>query len=186
MSHGVHGRVSHIPAREVSARVIELDGRLVAEVSGTVRETDVYGADLVLHRRLRFPMGEPRRRDRRRGREPGPCPGRRHAPVPRERRLPGRGARRACCSRPTPRSSPRDAPAAALLAEHADLPAAAGRFRAARLRASAARAGRRSREHRDREPVVGADRRDRRSSSTTTRASCRICGSGGCSRRACT
>jgi hypothetical protein len=58
--HGIHGRVSHIPARDVRAGVVEADGRLVAEVSGIVRETDVYGADLLLRRRLRFPMGEPR------------------------------------------------------------------------------------------------------------------------------
>jgi hypothetical protein len=63
VQHGIHGRVSHIPAREVTARVIEEEheagGRLVVEVYGVVRETDVYGADLVLRRRLRFPMGEP-------------------------------------------------------------------------------------------------------------------------------
>jgi len=58
-SFGVHGRASHIPARNVTHRVIEDDGRLVAEVSGEVRETDVYGVDLVLRRTLRFPMGEP-------------------------------------------------------------------------------------------------------------------------------
>ncbi len=59
VSHGLHGRISHIPARETTHGVRTLDGRLVAEVTGTVRETDVYGADLVLHRRLRFPVGEP-------------------------------------------------------------------------------------------------------------------------------
>jgi hypothetical protein len=59
VAHGLHGRISHIPARDTSHRVRVLDGRLVAEVTGTVRETDVYGADLVLQRRLRFPVGEP-------------------------------------------------------------------------------------------------------------------------------
>jgi hypothetical protein len=58
VAHGLHGRVSHIPAKGVAHRVVEEDGRLVAEVSGTIRETDVYGPDLVLHRTLRFPVGE--------------------------------------------------------------------------------------------------------------------------------
>ena len=58
VSYGVHGRISNIPARNVTHRVIEQDGRLVAEVTGEVRETDVYGSDLVLRRRLRMPMGE--------------------------------------------------------------------------------------------------------------------------------
>ena len=58
-SHGLHGRISHIPARNVTHRVVEEDGRLVAEVSGEVRETDVFGADLLLRRRITLPMGEP-------------------------------------------------------------------------------------------------------------------------------
>jgi hypothetical protein len=58
VEHGLHGRVSHIPARGVGHRVVAADGRLVAEVSGEVRESSVYGPDLVLRRRLRFPMGE--------------------------------------------------------------------------------------------------------------------------------
>lgn len=57
-SHGVHGRVSNIPARNVTHRVIEMDDRLVAEVSGEVRETDVYGSDLLLRRHILMPMGE--------------------------------------------------------------------------------------------------------------------------------
>jgi len=59
VTYGVHGRASSIPARNVTHRVVEEDGRLVAEVTGEVRETDVYGVDLVLRRTLRFPMGEP-------------------------------------------------------------------------------------------------------------------------------
>lgn len=59
VAHGLHGRISHIPARDVARRVSSIDGRLVLEVTGRVRETDVYGADLVLHRRLRFVVGEP-------------------------------------------------------------------------------------------------------------------------------
>jgi hypothetical protein len=56
--YGLHGRISNIPARNVCHRVVEQDGRLVAEVSGELRETDVFGADLLLRRRLRLPMGE--------------------------------------------------------------------------------------------------------------------------------
>jgi galactose mutarotase-like enzyme len=57
--YGLHGRVSNIPARNVTHRVIEDEGRLVAEVSGEMRETDVFGADLLLRRRITLPMGEP-------------------------------------------------------------------------------------------------------------------------------
>jgi hypothetical protein len=59
VSHGLHGRVSNIPARNVGRRVLTDGGRLVLEVTGEVRETEVYGVDLVLHRRLRFPVGTP-------------------------------------------------------------------------------------------------------------------------------
>ena len=60
VSHGVHGRASgHPGAHGVTHRVVEDRGRLVAVVTGEVRETDVYGVDLVLRRSLRFPMGEP-------------------------------------------------------------------------------------------------------------------------------
>jgi hypothetical protein len=59
VAHGLHGRISNIPARDVARRVRSIDGRLVLEVTGRVRETDVYGADLVLHRRLRFVVGTP-------------------------------------------------------------------------------------------------------------------------------
>ncbi len=57
-SHGLHGRISNIPAHNVAHRVIEEDGRLVAEVTGELRETDVFGADLLLRRRITLPMGE--------------------------------------------------------------------------------------------------------------------------------
>ena len=58
VSYGLHGRISNIAARDVSHRVIEQDGRLVAEVTGEMRETDVFGADLLLRRRITLPMGE--------------------------------------------------------------------------------------------------------------------------------
>ena len=58
IDYGVHGRVSNTPARNVTHRVIEQDGRLMAEVCGEVRETDVYGSDLVLRRRMLLPMDD--------------------------------------------------------------------------------------------------------------------------------
>jgi hypothetical protein len=57
-SYGLHGRISNIAARNVAHRVIEQDGRLVAEVNGEMRETDVFGADLLLRRRITLPMGQ--------------------------------------------------------------------------------------------------------------------------------
>jgi hypothetical protein len=57
-SYGLHGRISNLAARNVTHRVIEQDGRLVAEVSGEMRETDVFGADLRLRRRITLPMGK--------------------------------------------------------------------------------------------------------------------------------
>ena len=56
--HGLHGRISNIAARNVSHHVVEEEGRLVAEVTGEMRETDVFGADLLLRRRITLPMGE--------------------------------------------------------------------------------------------------------------------------------
>jgi Domain of unknown function (DUF4432) len=120
--HGIHGRVSHIPAREVTARTIELDGRLVAEVSGVVRETDVYGADLVLHRRLRFPMGEPiveiADEVENRGFAQADLMLLYHVNVGYPVVAPG-----SRLVAPDADVVPRDEPAAALLAEHADFPA---------------------------------------------------------------
>src|SRR5262245_29708449 len=52
VSHGLHGRISNVPARNVVHQVAEEDGRLVAEVSGEMRETDVFGSDLLLRRRI--------------------------------------------------------------------------------------------------------------------------------------
>lgn len=59
VAYGLHGRISNIQARHVSHGTATIEGRLVAEVAGEIRETDVYGADLILHRTLRFPLGIP-------------------------------------------------------------------------------------------------------------------------------
>jgi hypothetical protein len=58
VSHGLHGRISNIAARNVVHRVVEEDGRFVAVVSGELRETDVFGSDLLLRRTIHLPAGE--------------------------------------------------------------------------------------------------------------------------------
>lgn len=58
-SHGLHGRISNLPARDVVAAVTEDDGGIAVVVTGSVRETSVYGVDLVMHRRLTFRVGSP-------------------------------------------------------------------------------------------------------------------------------
>jgi len=57
--HGLHGRISNLPARQVTVETVEDDRGLAVVVKGEVRETTVYGVDLVLHRTLRFAVGEP-------------------------------------------------------------------------------------------------------------------------------
>ncbi|MEO6207298.1 MAG: DUF4432 family protein, partial [Candidatus Limnocylindrales bacterium] len=57
--HGLHGRVSNLPARDVVAAVTEDHGGIAVVVTGSVRETSVYGVDLVLHRRITFRVGRP-------------------------------------------------------------------------------------------------------------------------------
>lgn len=57
--HGLHGRLSNLPAHDVRVDVAEDERGLAVVVSGRVRETSVYGPDLVLHRRIRFAVGEP-------------------------------------------------------------------------------------------------------------------------------
>ncbi len=56
--YGLHGRISNTAARNVSHRVIEQDGALLAEISGEMRETDVFGSDLLLRRRITLPVGK--------------------------------------------------------------------------------------------------------------------------------
>lgn len=56
---GLHGRISNLPARGVTAGPVRDERGLSVVVRGEVRETTVYGADLILHRTLRFPVGRP-------------------------------------------------------------------------------------------------------------------------------
>lgn len=58
-SHGLHGRISNLPARDVVSSVLEDERGIAVVVTGSVRETAVYGVDLVLHRRLTFRVGSP-------------------------------------------------------------------------------------------------------------------------------
>ena len=57
--HGLHGRISNTPATGVHAELVDdqSGGHLV--ITGQVRETAVYGPDLILSRRLVFHIGEP-------------------------------------------------------------------------------------------------------------------------------
>ncbi|MBA3778152.1 MAG: aldose 1-epimerase family protein [Chloroflexi bacterium] len=57
--HGLHGRLSNLPARNVCVETIEDGDGLAVVVRGEVRETTVYGVDLLLRRTLRFPAWEP-------------------------------------------------------------------------------------------------------------------------------
>lgn len=49
---GLHGRASHIPASHVHVDESWRDGEYVISVSGRLRETSVFGPDLVLDRRV--------------------------------------------------------------------------------------------------------------------------------------
>jgi galactose mutarotase-like enzyme len=57
-SHGLHGRLSHTPAEEVntSAAWTE-DGRYTLSVSGRVRQSKVFGENLLLTRRITTALG---------------------------------------------------------------------------------------------------------------------------------
>ena len=63
-SFGMHGRVNHLPAEGVSTRTLREDGCAHFELSGTVREAQVFGEDLSLERTLRVEMGARRLRVR--------------------------------------------------------------------------------------------------------------------------
>ncbi len=55
---GLHGRLSHIPAKHVRARGVWEQDDYVIEVGGTVREAVVFGTDLMLTRQIRTVLGE--------------------------------------------------------------------------------------------------------------------------------
>jgi hypothetical protein len=59
---GLHGRASHIPATRVSYDTVWDDGGCVLEASGQIRESRVFGPNLVLRRRITARVGESRLR----------------------------------------------------------------------------------------------------------------------------
>jgi hypothetical protein len=54
---GLHGRVSNLPARYVSHRASWTDDAYEIEISGEVRQTRVFGENLVLRRRISTRLG---------------------------------------------------------------------------------------------------------------------------------
>jgi len=56
--YGIHDRYAYLPAREVSTRKIEEEGELIFEISGTIRQTRLFGANLRLERTLSATYGE--------------------------------------------------------------------------------------------------------------------------------
>lgn len=57
---GLHGRVAQIPARQVSWGANWQGEQYVLWVEGKVRETAVFGENLLLHRRVEMKLDEPR------------------------------------------------------------------------------------------------------------------------------
>ncbi|MBS1183682.1 MAG: hypothetical protein H6Q99_3562 [Proteobacteria bacterium] len=55
---GLHGRLSHLPAREVAVRRHWVDDRFVVDVSGVVRDVIAMGTAFELRRNYRFTIGE--------------------------------------------------------------------------------------------------------------------------------
>ena len=54
---GQHGRISNLPAREVSYHAGWVDGEYRLELSGEIRQTKVFGENIVLRRRISTWMG---------------------------------------------------------------------------------------------------------------------------------
>ncbi len=57
---GLHGRVSNLPAQQLSWGTEWQDDRCKLWVEGTLRETSVFGVNLTLKRRISTELGEPR------------------------------------------------------------------------------------------------------------------------------
>lgn len=55
---GLHGRLSHLPAREVAVRRQWIEDRFVIDVHGVVRDAIVMGSAFELRRTYRFVVGE--------------------------------------------------------------------------------------------------------------------------------
>jgi len=57
---GLHGRVSHIPARHLSSGGRWRDGQYIIFAEGEMRETSVFGPDVLMRRTVTSVLGEPR------------------------------------------------------------------------------------------------------------------------------
>lgn len=57
---GLHDRISYLPAREVAARTLEIEGQTRFEISGEVRQTRLFGANLRLQRTISVELGQNR------------------------------------------------------------------------------------------------------------------------------
>ncbi|MCH2202242.1 MAG: aldose 1-epimerase family protein [Fuerstiella sp.] len=55
---GLHGRLSYIPAKQVRARSVWEEDDYVIEVTGTMRESVVFGTDLLMSRQIRTVLGQ--------------------------------------------------------------------------------------------------------------------------------
>lgn len=63
---GLHDCISYLPAREISTRILEIEGEMHFEIVGSVRQTRLFGANLRLQRtiRVKFGSNEIRLRDK--------------------------------------------------------------------------------------------------------------------------
>ena len=95
---GLHGRVSNRPARLTGYGERWEGDDCVLWAEGEVLQASVFGEHLLLRRRIEARVGESRLHDPRRGRERRLGPDAAHAPLPHQRRLPGRRRGRARCS----------------------------------------------------------------------------------------
>ncbi|MGH7708803.1 MAG: aldose 1-epimerase family protein [Vulcanimicrobiaceae bacterium] len=59
-SFGMHGRINHLPAEHLSHRCEWRDDVCTLEITGTMREAQMFGEDLRLDRRLRTELGSSR------------------------------------------------------------------------------------------------------------------------------
>lgn len=57
-THGLHGRISHIPAEDVTVEKQWIDGKYVQSISGWVKQTAVFFENLHLRRKISSVMGE--------------------------------------------------------------------------------------------------------------------------------
>jgi len=57
---GLHGRISHCPASQVSYRTFWADEEYKMEISGEIRQATIFGENLILHRQITTALGSNR------------------------------------------------------------------------------------------------------------------------------